>query len=335
MFNPIRNAKWFSAFAAAVVLLLGIQGSSMAQCVMSADGSGVASFKLLAGQTIEAGTVTGTVANNTLQVTFSATGGWELSEAHLWVGSSIIDLPQTKTGNPVPGQFPYKSGNISGATSYTFTLPLASLNFSCPSADVIYYLAAHAALRKANGDGTYQTETGWSQGSPITTRGSWATFSTLTLTCNCGGGGEYACETSFAKIAGSSTCFSEYGFQRWGWTNGPLAPGNYVMDIYAGAGQCDISKGALSGRLYVSYNGTTATVSYEMQPGFFLQETHLYVGNAPLPLFKQGKTMVQTVAPGQYPYIHDELDHATSDVFTVSASGTIYVVAHSVTCTLE
>ena len=67
---------------------------------------------------------------------------------------------------------------------------------------------------------------------------SWATYFTIficedekiiTTTVN------PATETAFAYSETYSDCFLNYGFNRWGWTNGPLTEGSYSFDIYAGA----------------------------------------------------------------------------------------------------
>lgn len=331
--RPLLLGACLAAFLVFVPAFAG------AQCVSTVDGSGTAQFVLYAGQDINAGTVSVRVDQRTLSVTYNTVGGWSLSQAHLWVGASMDDLPETKTGNPIPGQFPHRAVNLNGATSYTFTIPLSNpaIRFSCPNAATVYYFAAHAALQRSNADGTLQTETGWADGSRITAKGSWATFSTFTLTCICGiaqTNGVAACETAFARDAGANISFLDLGFQRWGWTNGPYTAGSYVLDLWAGAGQSDIRRGYLAGTVRVDYNGSTATVTYTMNSGWWLTETHLYVGAARLPKVKQGPKLVETVAPGQYPYQHP-LDAATSDTYAVSASGPIYVVAHAIACQLR
>ena len=146
--------------SAAVGLLLTVALSANAQCIEGGDESGTQLFTLYAGQTIDAGTVSVTVNGDNLDVTYTTTNGWELSETHLWVGLSITDMPQTRKGNPIPGQFPYVSGDITGATSYTSSVALGDLGFSCPGDDKNFLMAAHASLSRDNGDGTYQTETG-------------------------------------------------------------------------------------------------------------------------------------------------------------------------------
>lgn len=158
----------FAVFAPALV---------SAQTVLTSDGSGIAQFTLNAGQTINAGTVSARVQQGNLVVTYATTNGWTLSEAHLWVGSTLVDLPQNKSGNPTPGQFPSKA-TLAGVTTHTFTIPLSSaaISFSCPSGNAIYYLSAHASVQK-NVNGTIQSESAWSAGSRITAKGNWATFS--------------------------------------------------------------------------------------------------------------------------------------------------------------
>jgi hypothetical protein len=151
----------------------------------------------------------------------------------------------------------------------------------------------------------------------------------IDYTCTCV---PTTCETAYAYKCGCcgslSTCFSYWGFSQWGWTTGPLGPGCYTLDIYAGAAQCNIYKGKKVGSLTVYYNGSTALITYNMYPGYKMDETHLYVGSDPLPK----KNGVYTVAPGQYPYSHD-LNNASTDSYTVTGlSGRIYIIAHAVVC---
>lgn len=197
------------------------------------------------------------------------------------------------------GNFPYKSGDISGAASYSFSIPLASLGFSCPGDDASIYVAAHAALRKVGfifycfdlhdsfqflEDGSAQTETGWADGTRFVDRGNWGTFFTVELTCSCDDGGEVGpparCETAFAKLS-VATCFLDIDededgvsdFNRWGWTNGPLLSGtSYHLKIYAAAAQCDLTKGTEVGTAQISYQGTTVTVSFQLYSGFISKE---------------------------------------------------------------
>ncbi len=57
----------------------------------------------------------------------------------------------------------------------------------------------------------------------------------------------YMYETAYAKGDGA-TCFIPPTFKNWGgWTN-LISPGTYEMDLWAGAAQCDTSKGTLVAR---------------------------------------------------------------------------------------
>jgi len=157
----------------------------------------------------------------------------------------------------------------------------------------------------------------------------------IDYTCTCV---PKTCETAYAYNRCYSHCFLNWyrgqRFNNWGWTNGPLSPSRYVrvFDIYAGAAQCDLWRGKKVGYLTVDYDGSTATVTYNITyPGYKMTETHLYVGSYPWPK-KNGD---YTVAPGQYPYDNDDAtlvtDTIVSYVITLGG-GDIYIIAHAVVC---
>jgi hypothetical protein len=121
------------------------------------------------------------------------------------------------------------------------------------------------------------------------------------------------CETAYAMGA-SATCFMP-DFAQWGWTN-LIGPGTYNWPLYAAAAGCDITKGFLVGNVDVVYSGGYVNVTFNMAPGYTLDEQHVYVGSAMYPLGKDGKP---TVAPGQYKNIGP-------------FEGDVYVIAHGVVC---
>jgi len=129
------------------------------------------------------------------------------------------------------------------------------------------------------------------------------------------------CETAFAYGDGAM-CFldiEDLGSERWGWTIGLDEAGEYEVDLYAAAGQCDTEKGMLVGTATIDYSGGTVTVDIELDGDYTLYESHIYAGTSEVPLDKKGNP---TVAPGQY-YIEDDLE------------GPIYVIVHAVVCWLE
>lgn len=302
-----------------------VSGTSFA-AVSGINGDGCKT--LIAGQNIDAGDVCLAVEGDNLQVTYTTQNGWQLTEAHLWTGSVFADIPMTKQGNPRIGRFPYQTGNISGANNYTFSVPLSSLSADC---GINYYLAAHAALRKDNGDGSFQNETGWGGGDRMVEKGSWAMYSSYQFSCGAVIEADpvaKTCETAFAL--GESKLWDIENVatgdpitNRWGWQITASNPSAIETPIYAGAGGNDINKGTEVGLLTIDYASGLANVKFDMGEGFTMDETHLYVG----------ATDVQTGAPGQFGNTHSNLNDAVMDSFGISInSNPIYVVAHAVVC---
>ena len=72
-------------------------------------------------------------------------------------------------------------------------------------------------------------------------------------------------------------------FPRWGWTN-PITPSTYEWPLWAGAAQCDTSKGTLVGSVTVVYDAAgVVAVTYNVALPYLLRETHVYVGYDPYP----------------------------------------------------
>ena len=143
---------------------------------------------------------------------------------------------------------------------------------------------------------------------------------------------EESCETAFAYFEGG--CFSNDGFNRWGWVIGPLSDAtDESYDLYSGAGQCNLNNGTHVGTLNVSYADGSVTVDYNAFSGYGFTETHLYVGNDKYPIKKNGRP---TVAPGQYGNQNSFSEAVGSDSYTIEGlDGEIYIIAHAVVCEVE
>jgi hypothetical protein len=127
---------------------------------------------------------------------------------------------------------------------------------------------------------------------------------------------EPECETAFAYSGNNQDCFLNYDFNRWGWSI-PVSEGTTASyDVYAGAGQCDLTKGELVGTVDISYVGGELDVVYNIDSAYDVTETHTYAGSSRFPMNKKGKP---TVAPGKYS-------------IQKNLSGDIYVIAHAVVC---
>ncbi len=100
--------------------------------------------------------------------------------------------------------------------------------------------------------------------------------------------------------------------------------------LIAGAGQNDPSKGILVGHVSVANDTENLYVEYTIEePGWGLNETHVYAGTGP----------PTTHAPGQFPYKHDALGGAASDEYIipladlgVGSGDTLYIAAHATVC---
>lgn len=321
--------------------------------VVGNSTSGISTQIIYAGQTTNAGTVmyddidtNNDKVDDALQINFQSMDGWEFTDISFFIGKTLSELPANKSGNPIPGQFPYKSGSITGQTSYTFTIPFSTLGFSCPNTGAgTYYVATHASMRKPLGGGSFQTETGWGDGSRLLARGNWAMFNQIFITCDVTDDPPPAAttETAFAYDGDASGCFQNYSQfldnpQRWGWTNGTYGPGTHNFKIFAGAGLCDINKGVYVGDLSVNYSGTTAVVKYTLSGTnaqttlpYSLREVHLYVGNDEFPKITNGAQAGEyTIAPGKFPYKASGLTGQTYTFTVNNLSGNVYVIAHAV-----
>lgn len=135
---------------------------------------------LIAGQSINSGTVSVTNDLNFIYVTYTTANGWLLTQTHLFVGGCDL-IPVNGPGNPIPGQFPYASVH-NNITEYTYTVPISAIgigNCAC--------IAAHAVVVRLNAAGqVIEQQTGWGKGiriNPI--GGNWGMkFNYCTCTPN-------------------------------------------------------------------------------------------------------------------------------------------------------
>lgn len=125
------------------------------------------SVTLMAGQTINAGTVEVTNDADFIYVTYTTADGWLLTQTHLYVGDCAL-IPVNNPGNPIPGQFPYNSAH-SNISTYTYQVPISAIglgNCGC--------VAAHAVVVKLDASGhVIAQQTGWGNGTVINPGGNW------------------------------------------------------------------------------------------------------------------------------------------------------------------
>jgi len=71
--------------------------------------------------------------------------GWLIYETHWAVADDKSGIPQTKKGNPIPGQFPYGDDELEGVAFYEECISFEDLGVECGEELVI---AAHTAIQK-------------------------------------------------------------------------------------------------------------------------------------------------------------------------------------------
>eukprot|EP00756_Hemistasia_phaeocysticola_P030635 Hpha_TRINITY_DN16302_c1_g5::TRINITY_DN16302_c1_g5_i1::g.60420::m.60420 len=127
---------------------------------------------------------------------------------------------------------------------------------------------------------------------------------------------------------GVGQCFIP-DFERWGWNN-QLGVEGGTLELYAGAGQCDIAKGFHVGQAIVTYNAGQVQVTVVPELGFDFTEIHVYVGEVQWAQDEEGK---DTVAPGQFPQGTHKGQNGPY-TFTVGSTS-YYVQVHAVVCCVD
>jgi hypothetical protein len=112
----------------------------------------VLSIDLIAGQDIKVGNVTVWNDEFYLYVEYNITDPeWCLEETHLAVATTLAGIPQTKKGNPIPGQFPYKNEELGCVTIDPYAILLSDIDGYTECGDALV-IAAHAVVKNlANG----------------------------------------------------------------------------------------------------------------------------------------------------------------------------------------
>ena len=148
--------------------------------------TGSISAKLFAGQNIEVGTVVVSQVNtdtdplkpepDALQVTYTLTGGWIMTDAYLWVGTSLSTMPRNSQGNPQIGQFPYVQTFSTNTNTCSFTIPFGTEAFPySPCTATSLLIAAKASVELHSGSNV-EIEGAWGGTIPIVKDKNWGTY---------------------------------------------------------------------------------------------------------------------------------------------------------------
>jgi hypothetical protein len=310
---------------------------------------------------VYAGDLVFTCAGGTATVTFESTTNL-FKETHMYVGH---DQVYTDKGKQIfaPGKYPQTHDSVGGySDGYTFT----GLS---EKKDV--YLVAHASVcggtdqvttdscgcicksgstrreRALEDDsGFLRNKLASSAKVPTPMPTAASTFCTCPEDCfsehylkwSVPTTSDYiGCETAYAASMHGS-CFTDYSEispARWGWSIGPIDEGEYQFDIFSGAAECDRSNGRYVGILTVNYSGDTMTISYDTFENFDMTETHVYIGDVPMPKDDAGSVTLCPDGNGGGCSDHHIVNGATDSYTITGVSGPKYIIAHSVTCGKE
>ena len=243
------------------------------------------SYELMAGQTNYAGYVTLSTDGETLYL--KVYGDFYLDAGHVYIYEEGETLPSTR---PVPGLAPYKLEDINEMEA-ELEIPLTDVDS--------YVLAIHVAFIDVEevGDGHYLAgETAYAADQDPVFNGKGAWFYLV-------GFKVVECEDEEEEeepVLTNETAWAFGGYEmpggNWGWYN-YIDEGYYIFQIYAAAGQNDITKGTHVGYVEVSYNGGELICDFIMFEGFQIIELHIYAQN----------TIPTKSAPGQFE-IGDDLE---------------------------
>lgn len=292
-------------------------------------------YVIYGGKTIEVGVLTVSNDEENIFVTYDLTGtNWYLAETHLFVGH-VDDLPLNRPGNPVIGSFPFASNHDE---EQLFTYTLSRTDF-----DDCFAVAAHAVVEQLDENGNkISEETAFADGGTQFPGKRWGWYLAEYCVEECEDPKE-PCVGAFIHFSATtypnvSNCFTNYGFDTYGWTNGPIdaaallaLPGTSCMhsDLIFCPDNCSVTEESIVGAVSIEalslYEGLDI-IFESLKPGYTLKETYLYVGAEPFPIVNGN----YSINPEDFTYSHLNLNGATTDRYKFATSGEVYIILYAV-----
>ena len=122
---------------------------------------GAFKIDLIAGQHTDVGDILVWGDSNHVYIRIITTGNWKITELHIDVATDCTLIPQTRSGNPIPGQFQYKH-TFSPSVSETpiITIDLAGNEINAQTLCV----AVHAVVVQTCQGAVWNQQTAWGNG---------------------------------------------------------------------------------------------------------------------------------------------------------------------------
>ncbi len=272
----MRNLRAITLPVFALAVAVGVVGCDRIwQSPESEIGAAVIHMfqPLYGGQNIEVGNVEVWNDDYNLFVKFNITADdWFLSATAVHVALFPQNIPQTKTGNPIPGKFAYKVTHSPYVTSYTYTIPLPA-TFGQQVA-----IATHANLVRVVNGTVVQTETGWA-GPNQFPGANWATWFWYTIQRD-GDEEHYREETAWGyDITNPAWFFKPDYSTKWGGVIPHTLGSTTLVDLWAGAGNNVPANGTVVGTVTVTddvVNGVgNVYVRFDLVSGCKVSTTHV------------------------------------------------------------
>jgi hypothetical protein len=138
------------------------------------------STPLIAGQDIEAGTVTISNNNTYLDISVTTTAPWLIKLVHIYVGTDPVE--ENNPGNFMPGHFTYHEDyNPPYSSTYQLRVDISDIYPDAECGETEFYIAVHTDLYNS-ADGT--EEGGWACGDYPSPGRQWSWSFTYTPCCS-------------------------------------------------------------------------------------------------------------------------------------------------------
>jgi hypothetical protein len=184
---------------------------------------------------------------------------WFLKEIHLHVAESLEGIPQTVSGNPIPGHFDYQKryNCVNEVNETSFTIPVDE--WEC---NQTLYIATHAVVQ--NSEMFRETEGAWGDGYDFP-GANWATYFTYNIICDNGEGDLVGQFRTYTQEGWGSECDDS--------KDDDLCPGCYRDDNFLGCFPMGLSVGCFDGYMADFYPSVAIEVFLPAsgEPAIFTQ----------------------------------------------------------------
>jgi len=108
---------------------------------------------------------------------YTGDGDWVITGLHLQIANDLSGIPQTNTGNPIPGKFEYNVYFDTPVTEYSLSKAISDLGITDLTDETVVIVAQADVYNTVTGE----NETAWADGQAFPGK-NWATYFVYNLT---------------------------------------------------------------------------------------------------------------------------------------------------------